>query len=370
MRAARNILIGVVLILIAFGAIMLFSTSIETASIRLKDPYFFLKRQAIWLMLSSFAAWVTLKLDYQWLRKLSYFFWGAVIFLLVLVRIPGIGSEINGSWRWLRMGPITFQPSEFAKLAVILLLAAWYDRNRRKRADMKRGFIYPGILLGLTLGLILIEPDFGTTMLIGCVGATMMFVAGVPLKFLVPVGGCGLTGLGFLIWKDPERWGRIMAFLNVGAHVRGEGWQLANSLEAISRGGLWGVGLGESIQKRFYLPEAHTDFVFAILAEELGAVASSCVLLLFCTFYFCGITIALKVSDMFGRFVVLGITLMISIQALINLGVVTGSLPTKGLALPFISYGGSSLLINTVMVSLIINIANSAMKKSTPNNAS
>ncbi|MFC1468025.1 putative lipid II flippase FtsW [Verrucomicrobiota bacterium] len=362
MRTARNIMVGVVLILVAFGIMMLLSTSIETASIRLKDPYFFLKRQAIWLTLSGLAAFVTLKLDYQWLRKLSYFFWGVVVVLLVLVRIPGIGSEINGSWRWLSFGPITFQPSEFAKLAMILLLAAWYDKNRRKRDDMKRGFIYPGLFLGFTLGLILIEPDFGTTMLIGCVGAILMFVAGVPLKFLAPVGACGMAGLSFLIWQNPERWGRIMAFLNVGAHVQGEGWQLANSLEAINRGGLWGVGLGESIQKRFYLPEAHTDFVFAILAEELGVIASSGVVLLFCAVYFCGITIALKVSDMFGRFVVLGITLMISIQALINLGVVTGSLPTKGLALPFISYGGSSLLINTVMVSLVINIANRALK--------
>lgn len=362
MRTARNILIGVVLILIAFGAIMLFSTSIETASIKLKDPYFFLKRQAIWLVISALASFVTLKLDYQWLRKLCFLFWGAVIFLLVLVRIPGIGSEINGSWRWLKIGPITFQPSEFAKLAIIILLAAWYDKYRRKRDDFKRGFVYPGLFLGVTLGLILIEPDFGTTMLIGCVGAILMFVAGVPLRFLLPVGILGLSGLGILIWQDPERWGRIMAFLNVGAHVQGEGWQLANSLEAISRGDLWGVGLGESMQKRFYLPEAHTDFVFAILAEELGAVASSFVVLLFCAFYFCGTTIALKVSDMFGRFVVLGITLMISIQALINLGVVTGSLPTKGLALPFISYGGSSLLINTVMVSLIINIATRSLK--------
>lgn len=362
MRTARNILIGVVLILVAFGVIMLLSTSIETASIKLKDPYFFLKRQAIWLTLSVLAACVTLKLDYDWLRKLCYVLWGVIVFLLVLVRIPGIGSEINGSWRWLSVGPITFQPSEFAKLAMILLLAAWYDKNRRKRDDFKRGFFYPGLFFGLTLFLILIEPDFGTTMLIGSVGVILMFVAGVPLQYLSPVALLGVSGLGVLIWKNPERWGRIMAFLDVGAHVRGEGWQLANSLEAISRGGLWGVGLGESIQKRFYLPEAHTDFVFAILAEELGAIASCSVVLLFCAFYFCGITIALKVSDMFGRFVVLGITLMISVQALINLGVVTGSLPTKGLALPFISYGGSSLLINTVMVALVINIANRALK--------
>jgi cell division protein FtsW len=144
--------------------------------------------------------------------------------------------------------------------------------------------------------------------------------------------------------------------------MEGEGWQLANSLEAISRGGLWGVGLGASIQKRFYLPEAHTDFVFAILAEELGVIASCSVVLLFLGFYICGIIIAFKVSDIFGRLVVLGITVMISIQAVINLGVVTGSLPTKGLALPFVSYGGSSLLINTIMVSLIINIANQSLK--------
>ena len=363
MRTARNILIGVVLILVAFGIIMLCSTSIETASVRLKDPFFFLKRQAIWLTISAVAAYVTLRLDYGWLRKLCYIFRGVVVFLLILVRIPGIGSEINGSWRWLSVGPITFQPSEFAKLAIILLLAAWYDKHRRKREDVKRGFIYPGLFLGLTLGLILVEPDFGTTLLVASVGVILMFVAGVPLKFLAPVALAGLVGISFLIWQDPERWGRIMAFLNVGEHVQGEGWQLANSLEAISRGGIQGVGLGESIQKRFYLPEAHTDFVFAILAEELGVIASCSVVLLFCAFYFCGTTIALKVSDMFGRFVVLGITLMITIQALINLGVVTGSLPTKGLALPFISYGGSSLLVNTVMVSLVINIANSSLKQ-------
>lgn len=358
MRTARNIMIGIVLILLAFGTVMLVSTSIETAAVRLKDPYFFLIRQVYWLSISAAAAFIVLRLNYQWLKKFSYVLWVVVIALLILVRIPGIGSEINGSWRWLSLGPITFQPSEFAKLAVIILLAAWYDKHRRKRELFKRGFLYPGIFLGLTLGLVLIEPDFGTTLLIASVGAILMLVAGVPFKYWGPVAVLGLVGISILIWQDPERSGRIMAFLNVGDHVQGEGWQLANSLEAINRGGLWGVGLGESIQKRFYLPEAHTDFVFAILAEELGLIASTSVVLLFCSFYFCGITIALKVSDMFGRLVVLGITFMISIQALINLGVVTGSLPTKGLALPFISYGGSSLLINTIMVSIVINIAN------------
>ena len=257
---------------------------------------------------------------------------------------------------------ITFQPSEFAKLALIVLLAYWYDKNRRKSETFMRGFLYPGLFFGATVGLIFMEPDVGTCLLVGSVGVIMMFVAGVPMKFFVPVALSAFVGIAVYIWNNPERLGRVMAFRDVGGHLREDGWQLANSLEAINRGGLWGVGLGESMQKRFYLPEAHTDFVLSIIAEELGLIASCGVVTLFLLMFLSGIVIAMKTKDLFGRYIVIGISFMIAIQALINICVVTGCMPTKGLALPFVSYGGSSFLVNSVMFSLIVNIANSELK--------
>ncbi len=364
MRAARNVLITVIFLLVFLGALMLCSTSIEYATIKFNDPYHFVKRHCIWLGISAVATLFTVFVfKYEWLKKCSYILWSIVIFLLVLVRIPGIGSPRNGSWRWMEIGPFTFQPSEFAKLSLIILLAYWYDKNRRKCDTFKRGFLYPGMFFGVTVLLILIEPDIGTGLLTGSVGILMMIIAGVPfIKFLLPSVILGVTGIGIFVMNNAERFGRIMAFSDVGAHLRDDGWQLANSLEAISRGGFWGVGLGESMQKRFRLPEAHTDFVLAIIAEELGLLGSCGVVILFFAMFVSGVIIGMKTSDMFGRYIVLGIVFMISFQSLINICVVAGSLPTKGLALPFLSYGGSSFLINAIMISLVINIANKELR--------
>jgi cell division protein FtsW len=227
-RTARNILIGVVLMLVAFGVIMLFSTSIETATVKLDKPYFFLIRQGISLAISAVASLIVLKFDYQWLRKLAYIYWGIVSFLLILAITPGIGAPIKGSWRWLRVGQLTFQPSEFAKLAIIILLAFWYDKHRRKCSAFKRGLLYPGLFLGITLVLIFLEPDVGTTLLIASVGLIMMLMAGAPMKYVAPFALVGLLIVAVYVRLNPERWGRVVAFQDVGAHVQGEGWQLAN----------------------------------------------------------------------------------------------------------------------------------------------
>jgi cell division protein FtsW len=257
----------------------------------------------------------------------------------------------------LRFGPINVQPSELAKFATILLLSWWMGRAQRRAGEFRMGLLVPIILLGLIAGLIFIEPDFGTTLLIGCVGMVIMFVGGTRVGYLViaAVGGGAVFLLAIL--QNEERMRRIFAFLNPDKYAQDEAFQLLNAIYAFVVGGGAGVGLGGSLQKQFYLPEAHTDFIFAIVGEELGLAASLGVVVLFLGFFMCGLWISLRAPDTFGRLVAFGITSMITLQAAINIGVVTGCLPTKGLPLPFISFGGTSIAITLAMVGVLVNIA-------------
>jgi cell division protein FtsW len=360
MQRTISILIAVVLILIAIGLVMLFSASMVRGA-QINDSAYFVKRQAIWLILSLSTVAVCARMDLRWMRMAALPLAAVCTLLLVLVRIPGIGTNINGSWRWFSFGPINLQPSEFAKIGVILAFSWWISRRRRYMHTFKRGLLPPLIALGVFAALLLAEPDFGTTVLVGMVAIVMLYTGGVRPLHLFGFAGIGLTGLGVLLFHNENRMRRIFAFLDPEKYAQGEAWQLINGLNAFASGGANGVGLGNSIQKYHYLPEAHTDFIFPIIGEELGLPATIIVLILFVIIFICGLRIAARASDDFGRFTALGCTMMITFQAIINMAVVTGCMPTKGLALPFISYGGSSLIVSSVMIGLLINVAHTAL---------
>jgi cell division protein FtsW len=358
MRRTISLFIAVVLILVTLGVLILASAS----SAKYDDAAYFVKRQLIWLALSFCAAAFAARLDYRLYQKMAIPAAVIVVCLLVLVRIPGIGTIINGSYRWLRFGPITVQPSELSKLAVIILFSWWLSRNQRRIDELKRGILIPFAMLGTFAFLLVIEPDFGTTMLVSSVAVSMMFLGGVSVAPLLITGLVGLLGVLVMIFKNPERMSRILAFLDPQKYEQDKAWQLINSLRAFAGGDMGGVGFGNSMQKYHYLPEAHTDFIFPIIGEELGLVASLSVVFMYSMLFIFGLRIAWNARDDFGRLLAYGITLMITVQALINFAVVTGCVPTKGLALPFISYGGSSLVVSGVMIGILVNIAHESIK--------
>ncbi|MFA6174126.1 MAG: putative lipid II flippase FtsW [Kiritimatiellales bacterium] len=361
MRRTIFTLIGAVLILATIGLVMLFSASMVRGNAQYNNSAYFVTRQLFWLGLSLAAGIACTRIDLRWMRVSALPMAAVCALFLVLVRIPGIGVFINGSWRWLRFGPLTVQPSEFAKIGVILAAAWWISRRRRYIHTFKRGLLPPVAGLGLCAMLLMAEPDFGTTILVGLVVISLLYIGGARPLYLFGISGAGLAALIVLLAHNENRMRRIMAFLDPEKYSQGEAWQLINGLNAFASGGPYGVGLGNSIQKYHYLPEAHTDFILPIIGEELGLAATLVVLLFFVVIFICGLRISSRASDDFGRFTALGITMMITFQAIINLAVVTGSMPTKGLALPFISYGGSSLLVSSIMIGLLINVAHTAL---------
>ena len=359
-RRTIIMLIAAVLILMTLGLIMMFSASLVRGESSYGTTEYFLVRQLIWLTLSLIIAIFCVRIDLTFLRKAALPAAAICALLLVLVRIPGIGHEINGSWRWIRLGPLTIQPSEFSKIGIILATAWWISRRRRYMHTFRRGILVPVLGLGLFAGLLMLEPDFGTTALIGAVVFILLGIGGARISWLMGFIASGAGAFAIMLAFNPNRRGRILAFLKPEEFSQGAGWQLINAKCAFAAGGTWGTGLGNSIQKQFYLPESHTDFIFPIIGEELGIIATMSVLLLFVVIFFCGLRIAGRANDDFGRFTALGITFMITVQAIINLAVVTGSVPTKGIALPFISYGGSSLLVCSAMIGLLVNVAHTA----------
>lgn len=356
--SSRVILILVVGLLVLFGLVMLFSTSGPQGEKLAHNPYYFVQRQAVWLAIGLVAAFVGARVDYHRWMKMAWPLLGIVLVLLALVYAPVIGLNVKGSHRWLRLPfGLSFQPSELAKFAAINALAFWFGTKRRERGGFVGGIVIPGAILGSLLSLIVFETDFGATILIGATGGLMMFVAGAPFLFLLPAGVLATGVLAWMIKQNPERMARIMAFLHPEDYAQGEAFQLMNALYAFVAGGVGGAGLGQSLQKRFYLPEAHTDFIFAIIGEELGVVASVGVVLLFVVYLLCGIRISGRAADAGGRLMAFGITILVTLQAAINIGVVTGRLPTKGLPLPFISFGGTSLVVTLFMTGVLLNVA-------------
>ncbi|MBR4615617.1 MAG: cell division protein FtsW [Kiritimatiellae bacterium] len=358
----------VVTALVALGLIVLLSAG-EANGIRLhKDAYFFLKRQFVFIGVGLVVAVVTALVDYRRWREIPGVSWVlyGIVFVLLLLVLPYFGGrEINGSYRWIAIGPVNLQPSELAKLAVVVVLSVWMDRCGWRVELFGKGLIVPGLIVGAYAVLIIKEPDFGSVMVLGAAGALVMFVAGVRLRHIIPAVLLGGVSAGVVMCFNANRMRRLLAFLKSSqetaekvstATMDAAAYQAHMALVAIKNGGLWGVGLGESIQKQYYLPECHTDFIFAVGAEELGLFFSVGVILLFVAFFILSVYIARKASDRFGRFLVVGMSFVIFFQAMFNLGVVCEALPTKGMALPFFSYGGTNLLSAFFAVGTILSV--------------
>ena len=299
-------------------------------------------------------------LDYQLLKKLAWPAYGLALILLALVFVPFIGHNIKGAYRWIGPGSVRFQPSEFAKLTLVIVLAWYGDRYQRQIHTWKRGVMIPMLIAGLMLGLIFVEPDRGQTILLAAVTGAMLLVAGVRWRFLLIPVFFGAAALGFSLLHDSMRQGRIAAWLHPEAHAQGAGLQAQQAMIGFANGGWFGVGLGNGQRKFGWLPEIQTDFIFANIGEELGLVTSLLVVLAFVIIAICGIYIALHSRDTFGLLLASGVTFLICLQAAINIGVVTSALPNKGLPLPFISDGGSNLVAMLSCIGLLFSVARHA----------
>jgi cell division protein FtsW len=337
--------------LVCIGLVVLFSASSPIKG----GPYAYLYKQFIFLALAIGAAWAVAMADLEQMRKLSWVAAAVVLVALVFVLVPGIGIKVNGGRRWLGMGGVRLQVSEFAKLALVFSLAHYLAVNQSRLHDFWRGFVLPAAWIGLFSLLVLVEPDFGAAFLVGSIGVILLFLAGARLKFLLPSIGIALLGFVVLVMNNPVRLQRVLSFLDPEANRQGTGYQPWQALLAFAAGGVDGVGLGNGRQQNAFLPEAHTDYIFAILGEEMGLIFTLLVVALFVTIFVAGLLHVRRAPNLFQFLLVTGCLLLICLQAIINLGVVTSLLPSKGMALPFISAGGSNLLLMGLLIGVIIN---------------
>jgi cell division protein FtsW len=364
MKWATTILVFCVAVLLSLGMVILYSSSMNIEVGRSAVGSRYLVSQLAWCGFGLAGCAVAAMVDYRAWKKAAPYLLGFSALLLVLVFAPKIGIARKGAHRWIGFpGLPHFQPSELAKLALILFLAAYGERFQRQMGRFKQGVCIPGLVMAAVLGLIFIEPDRGCTILLGAVAGVMLVVAGVRFRFIIPPAVAALAALTFSLLHDPLRLRRIMAWLHPEANKEGVGYQAYQAMIALGSGGLTGLGLGNGRQKLGFLPEHHTDFIFSIVGEELGLIATLTVVLMFIGVVVCGIYIARHSSDIFGLLLGSGLTFMIGFQALINMGVNTSLLPNKGMGLPFISYGGSNLLLMLFAVGLLLSISRFAARQ-------
>ncbi len=354
MKIAATTLAFCVVALLALGLVMLYSSSMTQFGTGL------LQKQLLWVVCGGVLCAAAARLDSEWLQKNAWLIFLVALAMLTLVLVPHIGRKINGARRWFDFHGLRFQPSELAKLALVILLAWYGDRFQRRLQTWRYGIFLPGLLMALLLGLIFVEPDRGTTILLAAVGGVMLLMAGVRFRHVALAATAGAALLAASLWRDPMRMRRIMSWWNLEQHKDGVGYQVYQAMIALGSGGWTGLGLGNSRQKLGFLPEHFTDMIFSIIGEELGLVATLLVVAAFLVITVCGICIALNARDTFGFLLAIGITLTIAFQAAINIGVVTSLLPNKGLPLPFISYGGSNLLTLLTGVGMLLSIARQA----------
>lgn len=343
-------MIAVAMGLTMLGLVMLFSAGVT------KDAHSLLIKQIIWIGLSVFIFLYVAFVDLNWLKNKTWWVFGFCLLALALTLVPGIGVKVNGAQRWIGIGPLRVQPSEFAKIGLVLGLASFFSDNQREIKSFIRGFLFPSAIIGMICGLIILQPDFGTCFLCGAVGATLMFQSGVSLKWLLPVGGLAILAFSILVYFDPVRIRRVTSFLDVEANANDSAYQLWQGMLAFGVGGIQGVGLGMGRQQMHFLPEAHTDFIFPVIGEELGLICTMAILLCF-LFLFLLVGWKLRQAPrLYEYLLAMGALLFVCLQAIINMGVVTGSMPTKGMSLPFISYGGSNLMVTFVFLGIIVNV--------------
>ena len=355
-----HLLVLVTLGLVAFGLVMVYSASSARAMLAAGDPAYYLKRQALYALVGLAALAVLSRVDFRALRFAAAPLLGVSFFLLLAVL--ALGTEVNGARRWLSTGVIDFQPSELAKLGLALWVAAFLARRPAPRtlSELLRPL---GLVVGLAAGLILVEPDLGTAIAIAVMVTGMLVVAGTPSRVLAGGAGIAVTILLAAIWLEPYRRTRFLSFLDPWQDPDGAGFQSVQAMIALGSGGFLGVGLGESVQKVYYLPEASTDMIFAIVGEELGLLGSIGVIAAFALFGYAGFNIALRCREPFGKALATGLTALVCGQAAVNMGAVLGLLPLTGIPLPFVSYGGSSLVIGLASVGVLLNIAVNGERK-------
>jgi cell division protein FtsW len=348
----------ITLILVGLGIVMIYSASAILAADRFRDGLYFLKKQAFFAAGGSLLMVVTMHLNYHLWQKLAYPILIASFLLLILVLCTG--TRAGGSTRWLRFGSLSFQPSELSKLALVVFLAYFLTKKGEKIRTFQFGFLPTVVISGIMIVLVIRQPDFGAALFLGIMLMLTLFVAGTKPSHLLSMILLGVPAAYYLIIKVPYRLHRIMSYLNPWEDPHGISFQIVQSFVAFGAGGLLGSGLGQGKQKLFFLPAPHTDFIFSVVGEEMGLVGAVFVVGLYFVFTVRGIRVSLGAPDQFGTFLGLGITALISLQAIINMGVVLGLLPTKGLTLPFISYGGTSLVVSLVAVGILLNISSHA----------
>lgn len=342
--------------LTCFGVVMVYSASSVMATKRYHDGFYFLKRQGLFAIVGFTIMLVVMHINYHTWKQLAVPALLLCMVLLGVVLIPGLGGKAGGSSRWIKLPGFNLQPSEMAKMALIMYMAYSLDKKQDKVKTLATGFIPYMIVLMFLIGLLVLQPDLGGALTLAAVAMIMLFAAGTRLTYILSMI---LLAMPFLVYKLSRGYhkGRIDAFLNPWSDPEGKGFQIIQSWLALGTGGVFGQGLGEGKQKLFYLPEAHTDFILSVVGEELGFIGVAVIIGMFFLLVQRAMRIAVAAPDTFGRFLALGIAVLFGIEASVNMGVVTGMLPTKGLALPFISYGGSSLLISLLAVGILLNIS-------------
>lgn len=365
------IILLVVLLILVLGLIMVLSASSPSSLSESGDSYKYFRKQAIFAGLGLIIMFAVSKIDYRIYKRFSWIMYFAIIALLVLVGI--VGEEAGGARRWIRIAGYNFQPSEFAKIAFIIFFASLLTdlKKQGKINKLTWGFLYPlAWLMPVVISIYGLQNHFSATFLIAAITAIQMLIAGVNFRYFVVGGGLGGGALlSFMLLKNNGTLGtgfrtsRFQTWLDPFADPTGAGWQIINSLYAIASGGMFGAGLGESKQKYLYLPEPHNDFIFAVLAEELGFFGCVVVILLFTIFIWRGIIIAMRAPDTFGSLIAVGIVSLIGLQAMLNIAVVTGTMPVTGMPLPFFSYGGTAIIANLIAVGILLNISRSCVKK-------
>jgi cell division protein FtsW len=350
------ILLLLVMIILGMGLVMVFSASSELAQLRYNDSFHFVKRQCFAAVLGIGFMMAMKRIPYQAYQRIVYPILGVCVFLLILTMVPGFSVHVKGASRWLRLGSFSFQPSEVAKLALVIYMAYSLDKKGEQVRDFLDGFLPHLIVGGILVLLVLSQPDMGMAVILAGMTGMMLFIGGARIKHLALTGMAALPLAIYAVIGKQYRMERLLTFLNPWEDPLQRGFQIIHSFFAVASGGFWGAGLGAGKQKLFYLPEPHTDFIFAVVAEELGFIGVCIILILYCLLLYKILHIAINARDRFGYYLAVGIAFMVGFPVLVHLGVVLGLLPTKGMTLPFMSYGGSSLLLNLTALGILLNI--------------
>ena len=348
-----------ILLLVCLSVIMVYSASAVVAMERFQQPYLFLTKQLMWATLGIAVLWIVMRVDYQMYRE-PIFIWSSLAIVALCLIAVMFSPPVNNARRWFGIGGLGIQPSELAKLAAIFFIADMLERRMQRINELGYGLLPIAIVVGALVGLIVIEPDFGTAMTLALIAAVMVFAAGLSYAYVVGAILLALPAVAALAMSASYRRRRLLTFLNPWEDPLGDGFQIIQSLIAVGTGGVTGKGLMGGVQKLFYLPEPHTDFIFSVISEELGLIGATLVMICFCVITWRGLRVTLRAPDRFGAFLALGLTTMVAVQAFMNVSVVLGLMPTKGIPLPLVSFGGSSLLINLAGMGVLLNVSQHA----------